>query len=233
METLTETDVKFVTSRLPFDVTALLQRAGPPLFLAGGFIRAMIAREEVNDIDLFGSSRDTLHKAATRLAEKWAGKVHMSANAFTVLAPPRKPAQFITRWLYDDAAALCASFDFTVAQSVIWWTDEGWKSICADGFYPDLAARRLTYTAPARNEDAGGSLLRVRKFLMAGYTIQVKSLAGVVARLSSNVRAKNALAEKNEGALAQVLEELLREVDPSVVRDAVEPMSDEELIATA
>ena len=34
-----------------------------------------------------------------------------------------------------------------------------------DEFYPDLAARRLVYTAPVRDEEAGGSLLRVRKFI--------------------------------------------------------------------
>ena len=43
--------------------------------------------------------------------------------------------------------------------------------LCNIRFYPDLAARRLVYTSPLRNEDAGGSILRVLKFYQRGYRI--------------------------------------------------------------
>src|SRR3546814_4873776 len=72
--------------------------------------------------------------------------------------------QFITRWTFDNAADLVASFDFTVCQAAIWRNRLGeWKSLISNSFYIDLAGRRLVYTAPEPQEEPGGSMLRVIK----------------------------------------------------------------------
>ena len=95
----------------------------------------------------------------------------------------------------------------------------GWRSICHDRFYEDLAAKRLRYTAPVRNEDAGGSLLRVLKFYQRGYRIPLDSLGAVVARLLNDVRMQavmNGHEATRERHLAKVLTGLLREVDPNI-----------------
>src|SRR3546814_3214275 len=85
--------------------------------------------------------------------------------------------QFITRWTFPRAADLWASFDFTVCQAAVWRTPDGhWCSTCIDRFYVDLAARRLVYTSPVRDEEASGSMLRVIKYVKRGYSIQVDSL---------------------------------------------------------
>ncbi|HEC61610.1 MAG TPA: hypothetical protein ENI27_05080, partial [bacterium] len=53
---LLQTDIHFIMSRVPKDIIALLKDHS--IFLAGGFIRATIAGERVNDIDLFGCDKD-------------------------------------------------------------------------------------------------------------------------------------------------------------------------------
>ena len=227
MNALSTTDLNFVLRRVPKDVRDLMKSRG--LFLAGGFIRATIAGEKPSDIDLFGASKESLKLDAMQFAIARQGRMHETDNALTVLTPGhRLPVQFITKWLYasGEQEKLLAEFDFTIAQSVIWWAKDGWHSAIGESFYRDLAARRLVYLFPQRTEAAGGSLLRARKFLMRGYNIQAESLAGVIARLVSGVNQDafgGLVAELGkEKAMAQVMSGLLREVDPLIVIDGVD-----------
>jgi len=231
MTTLTLADLNFVLSRLPKDVRSLMM--DNKIFCGGGFIRSIIANEKVNDIDLFGESKDSLSAIAYRFASDRKVKVHETDNALTLLCAPRLTVQFITRWVFDDAWKVSMSFDFTVCQAVIWYDGENkeWKSAISDSFYSDLAARRLVYTCPERNEDAGGSILRVRKFLSRGYNIQAQSLARVIARLIMGVKDQGDF--KDEKWLGTILTSLLREVDPLLVVDGVEIANEHEVIQEA
>lgn len=224
-------DLNFVLGRCPKDVRALLQEdyAVGHLYLAGGFIRATIAGERVNDIDLFGPTREKLREVAMQFALARHGRLHETDNAYTVLSPPRRPVQFIHRWTFGTPEALCESFDFTIAQAVVWWDGARWHSICSPRFYPDLAARRLYYTAPEREEAAGGSFLRMRKFVGAGYSIQAFSLGKLVARLASKV-GRSGLASEGEEGLARVFTGLLREVDPLTVVDGVDLVDEHQVV---
>jgi hypothetical protein len=236
MNKLTAVDQHFITSRIPKDVVELLKSRR--VFLAGGFIRACIAGETPADIDLLGADERQLEAIALELATNRNGRVHQTDNALTVLAPPRTPVQFITRWLYDDPKKLVEQFDFTIVQAVIWWvpgdsetvTGE-WRSLCADSFYSDLAARRLVYTAPHRHEDAGGSIMRVLKYLGRGYNIQAPALAGVVARLLTGIRIDDGMvvhqddaARLDEQKTMLIILSLLLEVDPLSIIDGIEPV---------
>jgi len=228
--------------------------------MAGGFIRANIAGEEPSDIDILGNNKLMLENAALKLAEKRGGRTHKTDNALTVIAPPRKVVQMITRWIYDDPEQLIKEFDFTIVQAVIWWEPnkewvEGsddpkgeWRSMCSEHFYPDLAAKRLVYTCPDRHEDAGGSMLRVLKYVKRGYSIQPPSLARVVSRLISALNFKPPgeaaftykqwikrgvdTGEKgqfiNESWSSPLILSLLREVDPNLIIDGFDT-SDEEI----
>ena len=168
-------------------------------------------------------------------------RVFKTKNAYTVKGAAL-PIQVIHRWVYATPEELMASFDFTIAMAGFWWdpgepgsppltaaqmvaTTEWsrsrlhvparaaqWRSICDPRFYADLAAKRLRYTAPARNEDAGGSLLRVLKFYQRGYRIPLDSMAAVTARLVQGVREYG----QSEQDFAKVLTGLLREVDPNI-----------------
>lgn len=225
MTTLLAEDLNFILSRLPRDVVKMVQANG--LFIAGGFIRATIAGEKVSDIDVFGSGKEQLKLLALELATARGGKMHETDNAFTVLTGSRLPVQFIHRWLYPLGAQsdLIAQFDYTIAQAVIWWqaTDIGgeWASLVSDRFYSDLAAKRLFYTHPVRVEDAGGSILRARKFIAKGYNIQPLSFAGVIARLVRAVDWRQ-VDHGDEQQVTRVLTGLLREVDPLLVVDGVD-----------
>jgi hypothetical protein len=233
---LSKSDLNFVLSRCPKDIVKLLKENTGTVFLAGGFIRATIAGEKVSDIDLLGDNADHLLSLAKDLSLSRKGRYFQTKNAITILAPPRIPVQLVTRWLFNDPQKLIESFDFTVCQSVVWATKVlnidppvyKFHSLISDQFYADLAARRLVYTFPSRDEDAGGSMMRVLKFLKKGYNIQAGSLAGVIARLAAKLDFKR---EPEEKWIAQVLTGLLREVDPLTVVDGVDFVDEHEVIS--
>jgi hypothetical protein len=228
-------DAEHVIRRLPKDVREAMKKHG--LILAGGFIRSIVAGEEVKDIDLFGQLT-ALQAAAHEIATaRGVGKPHYTKNAITIVAAPRAPLQFITRWTYSpDAAgvnALLHELDFTVCQAAIWWdnrTGGHWRTMCSEAFYEDLAARRLVYTNPQREEEAGGSMMRVRKFLARGYNIQSVSLGAVMARVFSRVEKSDLTKHGDERGISRVVTGLLQEVDPLSIIDGVDATDDTEAL---
>lgn len=230
MTQLTSNDLRYVVQRLPRDIRELLSEHHGKLFLGGGFIRATIAGETPSDIDLFGPDKDYIEAVASILATRRAGtKTHKSKNAITLLTPDRLPVQFITRWTFTNGADLVKSFDFTVCQAALWRggknSNDPWRSEISDGFYVDLAGRRLVYTNPVREEEAGGSMLRVIKYVKRGYSIQVSSLGDVIARLANKVDYTRPMSQVDAG---QVIAGMLREVDPLLVVDGLDVVDDHE-----
>jgi hypothetical protein len=233
MAKLTYNDTMYVLSRLPKDVINLMKESR--LLLAGGFIRETIAGGKVNDIDLFGPNKDKLEAACMKLCLARKGRMFGTDNAFTMLSPPRSPVQFITRWLAEDYETYVKLFDFTVCQAGIWWDPDmkepngehfymdsgGWTSACHDDFYADLAARRLVYTFPDREEEAGGSMLRMKKFMKRGYDVQIGSMAGVMSRIVGRIESHDPRL-KDEKWVARIIQAILREVDPMTIVDGVE-----------
>lgn len=216
-------DLTWAVRRLPSHVRELLKKHGTGfgnIFLAGGYLRAVIAGERISDLDLFAPSKDASELCAKKLGIITGRKVHETPNAYTVFTRPIV-TQFIHRWTFATPADALASFDFTIAQAAIWWNGR-WCSARSDRFYQDLAAHRLVYTSPARNEDAGGSMLRVLKFYQRGYRIPLDSLGAVVARLAMGVQGlRFSAVEQNEAWLSKVLTGLLREVDPLIDPDHI------------
>lgn len=219
MGNLLAEDMHYCVRFIPRDLREMV--INNKLMIAGGFIRSIIGREVVNDIDVFGPSVTVLKDVAGRLGDKWGVKPIETRNAITIAAPGRKAVQFITRWLYSDADSVIKSFDFTIAEAAIFFTQDKWESRCSDRFYPDLAAKRLVYTSPERNEDAGGSMLRIQKFVSRGYNISPANLGLVMARLAERVRWNHDLASTEEGK-ARILTGLLRQVDPNISIDGVD-----------
>lgn len=232
MEQLTNTDLHFVVSRLPKDVAMVVKEHG--LIVAGGYIRETISGGKVSDLDIFGTDLTALKVAALTLAQSRKGRMYETRNAITVLAPPRLPAQFIKRWLFNSPDQCVRSFDFTVCQAAIWFNKSLslWQSSCSPFFYADLAAKRLVYAYPIRDEDAGGSMLRMRKFIQRGYSIQSQSMAGVISRLVGNLDMSK-VDIGNEREVAKILTGLLREVDPLTVVDGVELIDEHALASEA
>lgn len=228
MRNLQKQDLYWILRRLPKRVLGLME-FHPGLFLAGGFIRACVANEDPSDIDLFAPDEDHARLYAAIIAGN-DGRVFYSKNAITIRIPDVAiPVQVIHRWTYTKPEELIESFDFTVAKTAVWCAEKRdettrrprWESLVHDDFYADLAAKRLSYTKPQRNEDAGGSLLRVLKFYQKGYRIPLDSMSAVIARLIMGVdMAKlEGVAEALGGAtreevLGTVITGLLHEVDP-------------------
>jgi hypothetical protein len=252
--TLTPSDLNFILTRCPKDILKLLKDNAGELFLAGGFIRSTIAGDKVSDIDLFGTSAEKLLQIAKDLTLERKGRFFKTDNAITVLAPPRIPAQFITRWVFSSgcyeaiAEMLIKSFDFTICQAVIWAEEivfdtpeeKGKKkyvfhSRCSSHFYSDLAAKRLVYTFPQREEEAGGSFMRVIKFVKKGFNVQAPTLAGVTARIVSKLYLEKDMTYRHDGTIdekwvAQVMVGLLRQVDPLTIVDGVDFVDEHEVI---
>ena len=227
MSNLLQEDIHQCVRFLPRDLRKLI--IDNKLMVAGGFIRSIISGEMVNDIDLFGPSVTTLKDVAGRLGDKWGVEPTETKNAITVAAPGRKTVQFITRWLFSNPDAVVQSFDFTIAQAAIFTAEPGeWDSRCSSRFYPDLAAKRLVYTSPARNEDAGGSMLRVQKFVGRGYHISPANLGLVMARIAERVRWDHPLVSDEMGK-AKVFTGLLRQVDPLLAIDGIELAEEEQV----
>jgi len=224
-----DSDLRFIVTRIPKDVRDLMMKY-PDLILAGGFIRATIAGEKVSDIDIMARSEEYGKRAAMELAVSRKARIHTTENAITVLAPPRIPVQFITRWTYLAIDHVVLSFDFTIAQAAIQFdaAKNKWIGLCSDMFYVDLAAKRLNYVCPKRVEDAGGSMIRVLKFLNRGYKIQALSLSKVIARLAFGVNGIDSIY--TEDKLAHILAGLLREVDPLTVVDGFDIVDEHEVL---
>jgi hypothetical protein len=225
MQELNYQDMRRLIGHMPRDVFELMRKSGA--ILGGGYIRSSITGEVQNDIDLFTDDPVKAQELATELrGTRGEGtKTFRTRNAYTVLTPGRVPVQFIHRWVYSTPQELLESFDFTVAMACVWWEDGAWKSAIAAEFYQDLAAKRLVYTQPKRNEDAGGSILRVQKFLKRGYDISPEDLGKVIARLIQGVY-DSSLSCAGEDGKAKVITGLLRHVDPLTVIDGLEPSPD-------
>lgn len=185
MQSLNEIDARRVVQLLPRVVREnLLHDAeqSSKVFLGGGFIREIISGGDPRDIDLFVDSRESAHKLRDKLRTD-VDQSFKTDNAITIVRPVGLPIQIITRWLYSDAQSLADSFDFTVCKCVLWREGGEWKSLVSDDFYADLAAKRLRYTSPEREEESGGSMLRALRFNKRGYHIPPEELAKVIARL--------------------------------------------------
>lgn len=244
MQKLTHNDLQSALRRMPRKLLGIMKspKWAGKIFVGGGFLRSVVAGEPVNDIDVFVSSKSDANALANELAahpkanhdayapgsSPGSHPIYRSDNALTIrgLGPA---VQIIHRWVFNIGEDVAESFDFTICCAVFWWAEPtmsnpmpGWRSYCDERFYPDLAAKRLHYRSPERNEDAGGSMLRVLKYYQKGYRIPLDSLGAVIARMLRGVTADGVrvFADKHgcseEQAMAQILTGLLHEVDPAI-----------------
>jgi hypothetical protein len=206
-------DLQWALRRLPRKVLELAKEQGSALMIGGGYLRAIVAGEPISDIDIFAPSEYEARCFAEQLSNYEDDRLHTTDNAITVKGFGL-PVQFIHRWTFDTPEEMLASFDFTVACAAFWWdqTLGGWNSLCDPRFYADVAAKRLIYRAPTRDEEPGGSMLRVLKFYQKGYRIPLDSLGAIIARLVFG----QLEIDDTEKDTADRISDLLYEVDPAV-----------------
>lgn len=226
-------DLQQAIRRLPKELVQELRNHPGKIMVGGGYLRSVVANEFVNDIDVFVPSRADAEALAKRLsaAGRSGGrptrKIHESPFAYSV--HEYKPMiQIIHRWTFDNCESVCQSFDFTCCAAAFTWESfesdpkaGRWTSYCDEGFYTAVAAKRLIYTCPKREEEPGGSTLRILKYYQKGYRVPLDSLSQVLSRLFLGVINPDkpwriVLEERDEYQLARILCGLLRDVDPAV-----------------
>lgn len=207
-------DLKWALQRLPLNLKTLMKDpewAGN-IFVGGGYLRSIVANEPINDVDVFVKSEKDAELLAYKLCTDKRDIVKTD-NAYTIKG--KMVIQIIHRWLFDQPEDVSNSFDFTICCAVFYFNGDNFDSYCDDRFYIDLASKRLVYRCPVRNEDAGGSMLRVLKYYQKGYRIPLNSLGAVIARLVGSVDITR-IDLKNEIGVASIITGLLREVDPDI-----------------
>lgn len=233
---LNKDDLRNVVLHLPKDVRKVLTSRPGKVFVGGGFIRAVVGREDISDIDMFGNDAATLGIIAAKLQNDRGEdktRLHTTKNAITLLSENRLPIQLITRWLFQSQEDLICSFDFSVCAAAVFYKDGQWQSQVSPDFYSDLAAKRLRHTNPQREEEAGGSMLRVLKYVKRGYSISPESLAEVMARvhIAAEDIKQNVTVDANGKimSIGDITKKLLREVDPLMVVDGLDVQDDHDM----
>ena len=196
---LNTTDVASVLRHLPAAVRAALQQEPGRRFLAGGFIRAIIAQETPNDVDLFVTGDDAARALAKEL--KTPTPAVETGNAISIDGHAYK-VQIIHRWTFATPHDCVKHFDFTVCAAAVWWDGVAWDSTCDAAFYSDLAAKRLMYRHPT-DPEPGGSMLRLLKFAARGYVAPPSSIAAIVARLAQRPSAEARICADIAGAYGE------------------------------
>lgn len=158
------------------------------LYLGGGFIRAILNKEEPKDIDLFMSHHEVNMDNLSNLMSNYGYSKLSTDNAITFKRPCSLDIQIITRWTYRNPCDMIDSFDYTIAQAGVYYNEpyECFSSVVSPQYHEDVLNKRLRYTHVTREEEVAGSFLRMLKFLKNGYKTDDISLASVVARASGS-----------------------------------------------
>lgn len=221
MNQLAHHDLQFILHSTPANLLAEMKSHPEQITIAGGFVRAVISRESVNDIDVFVDCEETANRLAKVLGKSDSKNIHRTENAFTI-KNYNPVIQIIHRWKFESPEDVVASFDFTICAAAFFYDGDTWASVCDDRFYSDLASRRLTYRRPIREENAGGSALRLLKYYQRGYRTPIDSYAAILARIASKVdwedikRKSKDIFFDREVEIARLFTGLLREVDPDI-----------------
>lgn len=202
---LCDWDRNFCVQRLPKALRELMEspRWSGLVFAGGGFIRSVVSREDVNDVDVFTTSKEAAEELAAALLDE-GRRLHRTDNAITVLGIV-PTVQIIHRWTFKYAPDCIQSFDFTCCRACIFYNHGRWESRADVDFYRDVAAKRLVYCSPVREEEPGGSMLRVLKYYQKGYRVPLDSLGLIIGRL----------VQGTDGDVEKIIKRLV-EVDPQV-----------------
>lgn len=203
---MSKNDLDWAVRRLPKDLKYRLEQNVGTLIIAGGYLRSIIGKEFVNDIDVFTSTKEDATLLADTLTDRNRQFITDNAISFNVQGIN---VQIITKWNFQDAEGILQHFDFTVVQAAIWYnkTQTVWEGMVGKDFYQDLAAKRLSYTYPhMAGAEPGASLLRVLKYRDKGYTMPLPDLAEIISRLA--------------GVDNETVTEKLKEIDPRAFPEA-------------
>lgn len=199
---LNNADVSKIVRLLPNEVRKEMLKGR--CVLAGGFIRDAIAGNEINDIDLFPLYPAPVRNLTQAIANDIAFPYEPEPSSWAYnIKGFAYPVQVIRHGRPQDAQQVLDSFDYAMCKAAIWYQPTpaaaGWKSLCHELFYQDVAAKRLTYCG-SESEVLGSSLNRMLKFYGKGYTATNASIAAVIARAATSDSQSPLTIENNVAA---------------------------------
>jgi len=97
---LDEFDKLYVLHRLPAKLKDIIEESKFPVYIAGGCIRSVIAKEDIKDIDLFVASKELAKTLKDNIVESFDCPFVETDNAYTVCPHKGRPIQVIHKWTF-------------------------------------------------------------------------------------------------------------------------------------
>ena len=176
---LSDTIIANVLEQLPESIISLMEQYN--IVLAGGFIRAVVAKEPPRDIDIFvmePTEQERKQVAKQVIREVWDQPVHASLYAFTAEPSGMPPVQLVHYWPVDTPEDLLDRFDFTICEAAMWF-DGSFPmpvGICSSMFMDDSYSKTIRYADPIREPgelNVADSIKRAFRFRDRGYTLPI------------------------------------------------------------
>lgn len=194
-EPLVQDDLRRIVFALPEEIQTMMRKHPTQVTVAGGFIRALVANEEVHDIDVFVDTESQ--------AKKWADDEDLEYEEkdkhLHLEGEEGEPEiQIIWRYNYKQPVEVPAGFDYTVCKAAIWFDNgdknkkPGFTGTCHKNFYRDIARKMLVYDCD-RDVERIESFPRLLKYITYGYSIEPHSLAELVAKTCISLNLSNGL----------------------------------------
>jgi hypothetical protein len=181
--TLEINGVKYVKQGADFDkqVTNVLSFLGRDMIdalteakaiIAGGAVLSNFTQQEVNDVDVYFRSKESMALAFIHLVENW-DSVYLGHTDKSITLKDRDTGtkvQFIHFEYFEDAEAVFEAFDFTVCMAAIEMNDkDNYELVMHPQFLSDVASRTLHFNDGTRFPYI--SALRMKKYADRGYKI--------------------------------------------------------------
>lgn len=181
-ERLEDADLKRIVYSLPEKIIDILKHNPGDAVIAGGYVRAMVQGEHVHDIDIFVHGEKDAKEILDDVNlgyEKKEKLLQIDDKKITV------ETQVSWHYPYKHPHEILEQFDYTVAKGAVWFeagdkeTEAGFKSICHERFYRDLARKMLVKDVDDRPEGLE-SIPRLLKYTGYGYSVEPATLAQIV-----------------------------------------------------
>jgi hypothetical protein len=171
---LADADALAAFGRLP-DVVRAVLAAHPSAVVAGGYLRSVVSRTPVRDLDIFCPRADVVELVSAQLASALDEPEWALRGVSVTFEHPEYAIQ-VSALPFDTPETLLRQFDFTVCQAAL-WMDGRPQTLRSPAFYEDLAGRRLVCASITR---AGSSFARALRFLNRGYVADAATWATLV-----------------------------------------------------
>lgn len=164
-----EAQIDKTVDLLGFEMLEALVEANA--IIAGGAVLSNFTHQEVNDVDVYFRSKESMLKAFIRLTRQW-DSVYLGHTDKSITMKDRESdaiVQFIYFDYFANAEAVFEAFDFTVCMAAIELNEGNYELVMHPKFLSDVASRTLHFNAGTKFPYI--SLVRTRKYKEKGYKI--------------------------------------------------------------